>query len=446
MLLFCNACSNKTEEPLATAESTMNASNTNSDIITTVNDKKVFNMTIDEFVSAWNGFYNSNFNAKPPTLSNPYSEPSNSDSANYMYTLYGSNRNVKCVLDIDIDKASRKINMISYMDFAQCYKQDNNFFLLCCCSAIDIISNKHDTSDSLNILESLSENGGTYSNNDIYCSATEVSDVLSFLIQPNSRVSLENQQTDDSLKAQLLGSWIIPANHGTYTFKENEFVVDFSDSIFTEEERQTLKPIHVEYTLDGNYLIYNMGAVSYRNKIKITGNTLEMTDSINGETTVYYRKDTDNTSVKETTAEKQNDLYRSNLTYPRMDDIHNSELSSDNMFIEVSQVIEEFDELCENYMNIGDTKVFEYLKENTTAYEQQVEYKQKHPNLTQHYNDVTVQTVRQSENNYYAWVGEKISQTENGKETIIENDWVYRLHKSGNQWYIDDYTKNPLSK
>lgn len=77
-----------------------------------------------------------------------------------------------------------------------------------------------------------------------------------------------------------------------------------------------------------------------------------------------------NTSVKEKPVETQNDLYRSNLTYPRMDDIHNYELSSDKIFIEVSQVIEEFDKLCENYMNTGDTEVFECLKENTTAYEQ----------------------------------------------------------------------------
>lgn len=147
-----------------------------------------------------------------------------------------------------------------------------------------------------------------------------------------------------------------------------------------------------------------------------------------------------------TTASNREDLYRSSLTYKRMEDIHNSELTSDDVYNEITEVIKDFDNKCEKYMNNGYEDAFKYLKTDSVAYKQQTEYKQKHPYLTQSYVSISVRTTRQSEKYYYAWVKEKIHQTENGKKTETENNWVYKLYKSDGQWYVDDYTQDPLSK
>lgn len=145
-------------------------------------------------------------------------------------------------------------------------------------------------------------------------------------------------------------------------------------------------------------------------------------------------------------AQQTEDLYRSDLTYKRMDDIHNSVLTDNNTYNKISQVITDFDNKCEQYMNTGSTEIFQYLRPGTTAYNQQTQYKQNHPNMMQYYNSVYVRTTRASGNYYYAWVRENIQQTENGTTKTVEDNWVYKLSNNGGQWYIEDYTVDPLSK
>lgn len=150
-------------------------------------------------------------------------------------------------------------------------------------------------------------------------------------------------------------------------------------------------------------------------------------------------------SAKENVKSQTEDLYRSDLVYKRMDDIHNSELTDDALYNEITNVIMDFDEKCESYINNGTENIFQYLVSGTTAYNQQTDYKKKHPNLTQHYNSVTVRTTRKSDTYYYAWVKENMTQTENGVTKTVEDNWVYKLCKEGDKWYINDYTKDPLS-
>lgn len=150
---------------------------------------------------------------------------------------------------------------------------------------------------------------------------------------------------------------------------------------------------------------------------------------------------TNNTSENSNNKE---DLYRSSLTYQRMEDIHNSKLTDDNTHNEIVKVINDFNNKCENYMNNGNADVFLYLKSNSIAYQQQTEYKEKHSTLTQHYTDIYVKTTRQSNEYYYVWVEEHLTQTENNSTKNIESNWVYKMYKSDGQWYIDDYTQDPL--
>lgn len=155
----------------------------------------------------------------------------------------------------------------------------------------------------------------------------------------------------------------------------------------------------------------------------------------------------ENTASTEVPVKQLDDLYRSDLTYKRMeDDIHNSIMTNYSTYEEISKVIEDFNNKCEAYMNTGSTEIMQYLRSGTTAYNQQTQYKKNHPNLTQYYESTYVRTTRVSESYYYAWVRERLQQTENGTTKTVENNWVYKLSKDGDGWYIEDYTSDPLGK
>lgn len=139
-------------------------------------------------------------------------------------------------------------------------------------------------------------------------------------------------------------------------------------------------------------------------------------------------------------------LYSPGYTYKRMDDIHNSVSSSDEDFLEVSDVLRDFNVLCEDYMNYGDDGIFIYLKPGTTAYNQQVEYKTNHPTISERYLNVETVDVRKSSSYYYAWTHEEIEVTENGTTKIERSNWVYKLQKSGSGYTIVDYTADPAYK
>lgn len=138
--------------------------------------------------------------------------------------------------------------------------------------------------------------------------------------------------------------------------------------------------------------------------------------------------------------------YDSSLTYKRMPEIHSSYSAGDDMLYEVQNVILTFDVQCEEYMN-GDTSVVPpYLKYNSTAYNQQVDYKKKHPNLTQRFLDIEIDDVRSNGEYYYAWVMEELETTENGVTKSSTEYWVYKLEFDGFEWYIVDYTSDPAVK
>lgn len=137
------------------------------------------------------------------------------------------------------------------------------------------------------------------------------------------------------------------------------------------------------------------------------------------------------------------DLYDSSLTYKRMPEIHNTALTDDAVFNELRSVIIDFDDQCEDYMNEITDDVPSYLKYGTTAYRQQAEYKQKHPELDQSYQKVDVINARQGGGYYYVWVTEVMEIRENGTVKTNTDHWVYKLENNNGQWYICDYTADP---
>lgn len=138
--------------------------------------------------------------------------------------------------------------------------------------------------------------------------------------------------------------------------------------------------------------------------------------------------------------------YDSSLTYKRMSEIHSSYSVGDDVFYEIQKVILTFDVQCEEYMN-GDTSVVPpYLKYNSTAYNQQTDYKKKHPNLTQRFLNVEIDDARSNGEYYYAWVREDLETTENGVTKSSTDYWVYKLEFDGFDWCIVDYTSDPAAK
>lgn len=138
------------------------------------------------------------------------------------------------------------------------------------------------------------------------------------------------------------------------------------------------------------------------------------------------------------------DLYRASLTYKRMPEIHNTVLADDAAFNELKNVIISFDDQCCSYMNGYTSAVPSYLMPGSTAYNQQVQYKQKHPTLYQTYEKIDVINARTGGGYYYVWVTERIRSSENGKTQTRDDHWVYKIGNYNGQWYIYDYTADPL--
>lgn len=126
-----------------------------------------------------------------------------------------------------------------------------------------------------------------------------------------------------------------------------------------------------------------------------------------------------------------------------MPGIHNTVLVGDNTFEVLKNVIMEFNTQCADYMNEITNAVPPYLKVGTTAYNQQVEHKQKHPNLNQSYQAIDVLNARQGGGYYYVWVTEILNVVENGTSKTAANHWVYKIENDNGQWYICDYTADP---
>ncbi len=140
---------------------------------------------------------------------------------------------------------------------------------------------------------------------------------------------------------------------------------------------------------------------------------------------------------------KRIDPYYPQLTYKRMDGIHNSSLVSDSVFNDLEALIIDFDNACEEYINNGSGMIFDYIESGSNAYSQQTGYKAKHPNLTQFYQVINVVNARQGDGYYFVWVNETLDVTENGSEKVTTDHWIYKITKSGGKYLINDYTRDP---
>ena len=137
---------------------------------------------------------------------------------------------------------------------------------------------------------------------------------------------------------------------------------------------------------------------------------------------------------------KRNVTYNSNYTYKRMSDIYSSVSASDDEMKTVTNIINRFYVLWVNYVNTGDSEIFDLIKEGTGAYNNAITYRQK--NLTESTEKIEVNDVRKTGNNYFVWTHEIIHEYTD-VDTRREYHWVYRVTEENGKYYVIDYTVDP---
>lgn len=91
-----------------------------------------------------------------------------------------------------------------------------------------------------------------------------------------------------------------------------------------------------------------------------------------------------------------------------------------------------------DYVNDGDKAVLKLTKEGSDAYNNAVNFS-KAGKVKEEFVSVEIGEIRQGEQGFYLWVGEKIELTENGTTSTAEYQWVYCMEPVGKEMKITDY-------
>jgi|GEM_PF-1651164 len=108
---------------------------------------------------------------------------------------------------------------------------------------------------------------------------------------------------------------------------------------------------------------------------------------------------------------------------------------------EIVAALIRFDSMWIDYVNSGDKSVYTAVKEGSQAYKN-VRNFSKAGKVKEKFLLLEIGELRQSGDDYYAWVHEKIEVTEAGKAAVKEYNWIYRLEKSGRDMLITNYYRN----
>lgn len=128
-------------------------------------------------------------------------------------------------------------------------------------------------------------------------------------------------------------------------------------------------------------------------------------------------------------------------TYTDMPDIYNSTESADEKCFEMSDFITDFNNAWIEYVNYGNTGVYSYLRAGTKPYQYAINYGEK--NLTEEYQTMAVNDVREYNGSYYVWTYEVINKYYDGKTEQAVYHWIYKIAKDGGGYYVELYKKDP---
>lgn len=133
--------------------------------------------------------------------------------------------------------------------------------------------------------------------------------------------------------------------------------------------------------------------------------------------------------------------YNSGYSYTDMPNIYYSMEADDEECFKMEDFIKDFNSAWINYVNYGDTTVYTYLRAGTKPYQYAVNYGKK--NLTEEYQTMQVNDVREYNGTYYVWTYEIINKYYDGKTEQAVYHWIYKIGKDGGGYYVELYKKDP---
>lgn len=163
----------------------------------------------------------------------------------------------------------------------------------------------------------------------------------------------------------------------------------------------------------------------------------------NHEETVSDTVVTSNEEISTVTFDRYT-TYSSGFTYTDMPGIHYSTESSDEKSLEMVDFIKTFNDAWIEYVNYNNTTVYTYLREGTKPYQYAVSFGQK--DLTEEYQVMKVNDVREYNGTYYVWTYEVINKYSKGKTEQAIYNWVYEIRKDASGYYVQLYKKDPYYK
>lgn len=108
--------------------------------------------------------------------------------------------------------------------------------------------------------------------------------------------------------------------------------------------------------------------------------------------------------------------------------------------VTIENLMYDFNSSWVDYVNNGDEKVFDFVVKDEGAYKNMKSVNPK--GLTEEFLQLDIKYVDIDGSNAVAGVHEKIKKIKNGKETVVEYDWIYSLKKDDGSWKIVSYKKD----
>lgn len=107
---------------------------------------------------------------------------------------------------------------------------------------------------------------------------------------------------------------------------------------------------------------------------------------------------------------------------------------------QIKGVIFKFDELWIDFVNQGDTGVMDYVAKDSPVAQMILDFQRNE--VRQKYLSIDIQNVNIQDGKAYATVYEKMQQIDGNETNVYEYQWIYRLDKIGETWYVHSYEEN----
>jgi hypothetical protein len=294
----------------------------------------------------------------------------------------------------------------------------------------------------------------------------------------NSSGDNRNISSEDKLKQLIFDfnyAWVDYVNTGSK--KVYNYIVPKGDieRIANNFDREDVKQRYIDIQvknveIEGNsaYLkVYERLNVNRKGKDYIKEyNWLYEAQKIDGEWLLrkYTKYNTNNnnesnSSNNQSNTEKSNSSnnkkvkfgFDSNIKY-KYEDINNSKKISEdekyefggefyNYSEKATETLMNFNRGWLKYINDGDDKVFSYIVKDGECYNIAMKYKNK--KLKERFLDMKIGEMRKGQEGIYVWCYEKIEEDVNGKKTVKEYHWIYKLKQNVMDYLVDSYIKDP---